>query len=934
MNNFATKHIGIKDDEIHEMLEDIGINTLEDLISKTIPENIYYGNKLSIGNPVSEPEVLAMAKNIANKNRLFTNFLGQGYYGTWTPSVIKRNILEDPSWYTAYTPYQAEISQGRLEMLINFQQMIIDLSGLDIANASLLDEATACSEAVNMAHNYTKNKKQTFLASTHLHPQTLTILQTRSNALGTQLIVCDDEEMKHQIEHNDDIFGVVTQPLQTNGAFVDYKELNSIAKSKEIITIGCFDVLALVVFKSAEEMDYDIAVGNTQRFGVPLGFGGPHAAFLATKDTYKRLIPGRLIGVSKDKNDNLAYRMSMQTREQHIKRDKATSNICTAQVLLAIMAVSYVIHHGKKGILEIAKTVYNKTHSLGDILTQHNFKLVSDTYFDTLSIQTNDAKTLWKKALDNEINIRLSGDNTLTIAIDETTSNHDIEALLKIFDINDNFKTKDYDIDSALTRNSDILTHPVFNIYTSETELMRYLKRLANKDIALNHSMISLGSCTMKLNAATEMMAIDQEGFSNLHPYVPENQALGYKELSDDLIDCLTSMTGYDHVSLQPNAGSQGEFAGLLAIKRYHETNKEARDVCLIPSSAHGTNPASASMVGMQIIIIKCDKNGNVDVADLEEKAITHKDRLAALMITYPSTHGVFEEEITRICDIIHTNGGQVYVDGANLNALVGVTKMGEFGADVSHLNLHKTFAIPHGGGGPGIGPIGVKKHLIPFLPGNPLEKESGAVSATKFGSASILPISWSYIRLLGDSGLEKSTKTAILNANYIAKKLSVSYDILYANANNFVAHECIIDIRPIKEQSGITEEDIAKRLMDYGFHAPTMSFPVAGTLMIEPTESESKQEIDRFIEAMLSIYDEIMEVINNEVDKEQNVLKNAPHIAKEVISWVHPYSMQKAFYPVKNLENNKYFPSINRVDNVYGDRNLFCSCPDISQFQ
>ncbi len=933
MNNFASRHIGIKDYEIDSMLTEIGVQTLEELISGTIPESIYYGNELQVGHALSEQRVLAAAKNIAAKNKLFTNFLGQGYYGTWTPSVVKRNILENPSWYTAYTPYQAEISQGRLEMLINFQQMIIDLTGLDFSNASLLDEATACSEAVNMAHNFAKNKKSIFLAHEALHPQTLTILQTRSDALGTQLVVCSLEEMQEHITTNDDVFAIVTQPFATNGSFIDYSALNTLAAEQNITTIGCFDVLALTLCKSASEMHYDIAVGNTQRFGVPLGFGGPHAAFLATKEAFKRLIPGRLIGVSKDKNDNIAFRMSMQTREQHIRRDKATSNICTAQVLLAIMAVSYAIHHGKEGVRAIAQSVYNKAHSLGELLVA-KYALVSTQYFDTISIRTPNAPELWQRALDNEINIRLLDEQTLTIAIDETTSKHDILNLLQTLDINDEYVIKDHQIPSELARETDLLTHPIFSEYTSETELMRYLKRLEDKDIALNHSMISLGSCTMKLNAATEMIAIAQEGFSNLHPYVPMNQAQGYQQLCGDLVKYLSNITGYDSISLQPNAGSQGEFAGLLAIKRYHEANGDIRDVCLIPSSAHGTNPASASMVGMHIVIIKCDTYGNVDVADLEEKAIQYSERLAALMVTYPSTHGVFEAEITRICDIIHAHGGQVYVDGANLNALVGVTKMGKFGADVSHLNLHKTFAIPHGGGGPGVGPIGVRKHLTPFLPGNPLEQHSGAVSAANFGSASILPISWSYIKLLGDDGLEKATKIAILNANYIAKKLSTAYTILYTNSHNLVAHECIIDIRPIKEQHGITEEDIAKRLMDYGFHAPTMSFPVAGTLMIEPTESESKKEIDRFIEAMLCIHAEIMQVANAEVDAQDNVLKQAPHTAKEIINWEHSYSMQKAYYPVKGLEDNKFFPSVNRIDNVYGDRNLFCSCPDISSFE
>jgi glycine dehydrogenase len=930
MGNFATRHIGLKPSDIDLMLSTIGVDNIDDLISKTVPKSIFGGNKLELKEGMSEERVLARAQSLAAKNKLNINFLGQGYYGTHTPSVIKRNLLENPGWYTAYTPYQAEISQGRLEMLINFQQMIIDLTALDIANASLLDEASAAAEAVNMAYNFHRGKKTSFIVDNNLHPQTLSVLNTRASALGLNMIVATIDETTDF----SDVFAVVSQVLNTNGAFVDYTKTNLKAQENEVVTIGCFDILALVLMQNAKEMNYDIALGSTQRFGVPLGFGGPHAAFIATLDKYKRLIPGRIIGVSKDKNDNIAYRMSMQTREQHIRRDKATSNICTAQVLLAVMAVSYAIYHGKDGLKNIAKSIYNKTHSLGDILQQNGSELISSNYFDTLSIKTNNAKQLWQKALDLGINIRLLSDDILTIALDETTSTHDINQLLNVFDIKYKFEMKDYDIKNELLRNDEILTHKVFNSYTSETEMMRYLKRLENKDITLSHSMIALGSCTMKLNAATQMITIANAGFANLHPYVPADQTKGYQELSNELCDYLTTITGYDAVSLQPNAGSQGEFAGLLAIKKYHKSLGEGqRNICLIPASAHGTNPASAVMVGMKVVIVKCDKNGNVDIDDLTIKANQYSDNLAAIMITYPSTHGVFEEEIKHICDIVHQNGAQVYLDGANLNAMVGLSRMGDFGADVSHLNLHKTFAIPHGGGGPGVGPIGVKQHLAEFLPGNPLEFDSGAVSAANFGSASILPISWAYIKLLGKNDLELATKMAILSANYIAKRLGSYYPILYTNHNNVVAHECIVDLREIKTKTGITEEDVAKRLMDYGFHAPTMSFPVAGTLMIEPTESESKVEIDRFITAMQSIYNEIKAVENGDASRENNVLKNAPHTAKETMNWQYPYSIKAALYPVKNLEYDKYFPPVKRIDNAYGDRNLFCSCPDIQEF-
>jgi glycine dehydrogenase len=928
MEHFTHRHIGTHAKVQQQMLDDTGFKTLDELIQKTVPKNIFFGNRLEIDEGRSEAEVLQYAQKLSAKNKLYTNFIGGGYYGTITPSVIKRNLLENPSWYTAYTPYQAEISQGRLEMLLNFQQMIIDLTGLDIANASLLDEATAAAEAMMLAKNFNrKNKSQTLIVDKNLHPQIINILETRAHPIGITLNIADIT----QVDFND-CFAVILSHIATTGEINDWSKVCHSATQKGVVSIIATDPLALTLLKTPGEMGADIAIGVTQRFGVPLGFGGPHAAFLATKEELKRLIPGRIIGVSKDTLGNQALRMALQTREQHIRRDKATSNICTAQVLLANIAASYAIYHGSSGLKHIASTINTKALNIAKSVAE-KYHIVSDTIFDTITIVDKNAQNLYTKALENGINGRLHGD-LFSISIDETTSLQDIEKLLTVLGVELQESTQELSKD--MLRNSDFLTHPVFNSYTSETEMMRYLKRLEDKDIALNHSMIALGSCTMKLNSATQMMAIGLEGFANLHPLVPEDQAYGYLQLIDELERYLATITGYDSVSLQPNAGSQGEFAGLLAIRNYHKSiNQEHRNICLIPSSAHGTNPASAVMAGMKVVVVNCLENGDVDVQDLQEKAQKHKENLSTLMITYPSTHGVFEEEIRNICEIIHNNGGQVYLDGANLNAMIGVTRMGDFGADVSHLNLHKTFAIPHGGGGPGVGPIGVKKHLADFLPGDPQKFGDLAVSAAKYGSASILPISWSYIKLLGKYGLEQATKVAILHANYIAQKLGSYYPILYKNHNDLVAHECIIDIREIKKTTGISEEDVAKRLIDYGFHAPTMSFPVAGTLMIEPTESESKTEIDRFIDAMISIYDEIQEIENGSADVDNNVLKNAPHTAFELVSdWQYPYSREKACYPVKSLQQSKYFPPVKRIDNVYGDRNLFCSCPSIDEFE
>ncbi|MBT3195145.1 MAG: aminomethyl-transferring glycine dehydrogenase [Candidatus Ruthia sp.] len=930
-NEFLDRHIGPSAQEITSMLESINCKTVDEVVSKTVPDSILFGNRMDVEEGLTERDSLELAAKLANENVLATNFIGQGYYGTLMPTVIQRNILENPGWYTAYTPYQAEISQGRLEMLLTFQQMIIDLTGMDISNASLLDEPTAAAEAMMMAKRANKkNKSNRFLVDKNTHPQTITILQTRAKPIGIELVIED-------INNNNfsDCFAVLMQSPGTNGEVRDLTQDISKAKEAGVLSIVACDILALTLIKTPAEMGADIAIGNSQRFGVPMGFGGPHAAFLATRDEFKRMVPGRIIGVSKDVHGNPAMRMSLQTREQHIRRDKATSNICTAQVLLAVLAAAYGIYHGAKGLKKIASKVHAKASGLATSLTSAGFELASEQFFDTITINTTDAQALFAKAQAQNINLRLLSDNQLTIAVDETTTTQDLSELLAIFSV-DALTESESSLATDMLRSSGYLTHPVFSHYHSETEMMRYLKRLENKDIALNHSMIALGSCTMKLNAATQMYPISLPGFSSLHPYAPVDQTKGYQQLFKDLEYSLCEVTGYDAVSLQPNAGSQGEFAGLLAIHSYHESRGDFdRNICLIPSSAHGTNPASAVMAGMKVVIVKCDESGNIDIDDLKAKAEKHTDKLSAIMVTYPSTHGVFEVEIKQVCDIIHQHGGQVYLDGANLNAMVGITRMGEFGADVSHINLHKTFAIPHGGGGPGMGPIGVKAHLAEFLPGDPLIKDSNAVSAAMYGSASILPISWSYIKLLGKYGMQRSTEVAIVSANYMANELKEFFPILYQGDQGFVAHECIVDIRPLKEQSGISEEDIAKRLMDYGFHSPTMSFPVAGTLMIEPTESESKHEIDRFITAMASIHNEIQKVIEGTWDKDNNPLKNAPHTALEMAGeWGYPYSREAALYPVESLKHSKYFPPVKRIDNVYGDRNLFCSCITTEEFE
>ncbi len=929
-NEFLDRHIGPSKADVKTMLNSINCASVEEVIANTVPQSILFGNRMAVDEGLTERDTLNLATSLANQNQLFRNFIGQGYYGTLMPAVIQRNILENPGWYTAYTPYQAEISQGRLEMLLNFQQMIIDLTGMDISNASLLDEPTAAAEAMMMAKRANKkNKSNRFLVDINTHPQTITILQTRATPLDIELVIED-------IQGNNfsDCFAVLIQSPGTNGEVRDLT--NDIAKAKDsgVLTIVACDLLALTLLKTPAEMGADIAIGNSQRFGVPIGFGGPHAAFLATRDEFKRMVPGRIIGVSQDVLGNPAMRMSLQTREQHIRRDKATSNICTAQVLLAVLAAAYGVYHGPKGLRKIGEKVHTKAINLAKSLTDAGFELVAQQFFDTLTIRTNEATSLFNKAQSQGINLRLINDSELCIAVDETTTENDLIELLNVFSIESLAQGDDTAVANCL-RSSEYLTHPVFSSHHSETEMMRYLKRLENKDIALNHSMIALGSCTMKLNAAVQMYPISLPGFSRLHPYAPIDQTQGYQQLFKDLEHALAEVTGYDAVSLQPNAGSQGEFSGLLAIHSYHQSRGDhGRNICLIPSSAHGTNPASAVMAGMKVVIVKCDESGNIDIDDLKVKAEKYSDKLSAIMVTYPSTHGVFEVEIKQVCDIIHSFGGQVYLDGANLNAMVGITRMGEFGADVSHINLHKTFAIPHGGGGPGMGPIGVKAHLAEFLPGDPLDRNSNAVSAAMYGSASILPISWSYIKLLGKYGMQRSTEVAIVSANYIANELKSYFPILYTADNGFVAHECIIDIRPLKELSGISEEDIAKRLMDYGFHSPTMSFPVAGTLMIEPTESESLHEMNRFIKAMVSIHGEIQKVISSEWDKDNNPLKNAPHTALEMAGeWNYPYSREEALYPVESLKHSKYFPPVKRIDNVYGDRNLFCSCITTEDF-
>ncbi|QSL91513.1 aminomethyl-transferring glycine dehydrogenase [Ectopseudomonas toyotomiensis] len=941
-NEFIARHIGPRDADTAAMLELLGYDSVDALTGAVIPESIKGTSILGEQPGLSEADALAKIKAIAAKNQQFKNYIGQGYYGTHTPSPILRNLLENPAWYTAYTPYQPEISQGRLEALLNFQTLISDLTGMQIANASLLDEATAAAEAMTFCKRLSKNKAaNTFFVSQHCHPQTLDVLRTRAEPLGIDIEVGDEAAITDASAY----FGALLQYPASNGDIFDYRALVERFHAANALVAVAADLLALTLLTPPGEFGADVALGSAQRFGVPLGFGGPHAAYFATRDAFKRDMPGRLVGMSVDRFGKPALRLAMQTREQHIRREKATSNICTAQVLLANIASMYAVYHGPKGLTEIAQRIHSFTAILALGLTKLGHSVEQQHFFDTLSIKTG-AKTaeLHAKARAAGINLREIDAERLGLSLDETTDQAAVEALLNLFAtdqaapaVNDLAAQIASRLPQGLLRQSAILQHEVFNRYHSETELMRYLRKLADKDLALDRSMIPLGSCTMKLNAASEMIPVTWPEFGNLHPFAPVEQAAGYTQLTTELEAMLCAATGYDAVSLQPNAGSQGEYAGLLAIRAYHlSRGDDQRDICLIPQSAHGTNPATASMAGMRVVVTACDARGNVDIADLKAKAEEHKDRLAAIMITYPSTHGVFEEGIREICQIIHDNGGQVYIDGANMNAMVGLCAPGQFGGDVSHLNLHKTFCIPHGGGGPGVGPIGVKSHLSPFLPGHGhMERKIGAVSAAPFGSASILPITWMYITMMGGNGLKRASQMAILNANYIARRLEEHYPVLYSGEGGLVAHECILDIRPLKDSSGISVDDVAKRLIDFGFHAPTMSFPVAGTLMIEPTESESKEELDRFCDAMIAIREEIRAVEQGRLDKDDNPLKNAPHTALELVGeWHHAYSREQAVYPLASLIEAKYWPPVGRVDNVYGDRNLVCACPSIEAYQ
>jgi glycine dehydrogenase len=951
--DFIRRHIGPSEAEMADMLECVGAESLDDLMQQTVPEGIRLPESLSVGESQTEAQALAYLKTVASKNQVNRSYIGMGYSDTLTPNVILRNVLENPGWYTAYTPYQPEIAQGRLQALLNFQQVTIDLTGMELASASLLDEATAAAEAMGLAKRVSKNKKSNlFFVADDVHPQTFDVIQTRADMFGFDVVVGKADEAA-----NHDVFGALLQYPGTTGAVNDLTDIIAQVQANKGIVAVSADIMSMVLLKAPSEMGADVVLGSAQRFGVPMGYGGPHAAFFATRDAYKRSLPGRIIGVSKDTRGRPALRMALQTREQHIRREKANSNICTAQVLLANMASFYAVYHGPDGL----KTIASRIHRFADILaagiSQHADKglsLANNTWFDTITVNVGDKKdAIVAAAHAAKMNLRTDIEGAVGISLDETTTRDDIQSLFNVLlgddhgiDINlldQQIVAKgSQSIPAELVRISDILTHEVFNSYQSETEMLRYIKSLEDKDLALNHSMISLGSCTMKLNATAEMIPVTWPEFGKLHPFAPVEQAQGYSQMLSELSEWLLDITGYDALSMQPNSGAQGEYAGLIAIQRYHESRNEGhRNICLIPSSAHGTNPASAQMVSLKVVVVNCDKNGNVDLADLRKKAAEVADNLSCAMITYPSTHGVYEETIKEMCDIVHEFGGQVYLDGANMNAQVGITSPGHIGSDVSHLNLHKTFCIPHGGGGPGMGPIGVKSHLAPFLPNHKVidtgntSAGNGAVSAAPWGSASILPISYMYIKMMGSAGLKKATEVAILNANYIANKLDGHYNVLYRGRNGRVAHECIIDLRPIKEASGVTEVDIAKRLNDYGFHAPTMSFPVAGTLMIEPTESEAKVELDRFIEAMVCIRAEAAKVETGEWSATDNPLHNAPHTLDDICdaNWDRSYDRHTAAYPVASVAKNKFWPSVNRIDDVFGDRNLICSCPSIESY-
>ncbi|HFQ5213012.1 TPA: aminomethyl-transferring glycine dehydrogenase [Vibrio vulnificus] len=942
-HEFVGRHNGPNHADQQKMLSTINAESLDALIAQTVPAQIRLEKPMQLAEAQSEADMLASIKKFADLNQVKRTFIGQGYYNTFTPNVILRNVLENPGWYTAYTPYQPEISQGRLESLLNYQQMVMDLTGMDIANASLLDEATAAAEAMTLCQRAGKSKSKVFFVADDVHPQTIEVIKTRAKYFGFDVVIGNVDALPQT-----EAFGALLQYPSTTGEVRDLTDVIAQAQANKTLVSVATDLLASALVKPAGEMGADVVIGSAQRFGVPMGYGGPHAAFMATREQHKRTMPGRVIGVSIDAKGNQALRMAMQTREQHIRREKATSNICTAQALLANMASFFTVYHGEEGIRTIARRTHHMTAILAAGLTKSGYELAHNAFFDTITINTGDkTQALYAKAQAADINLRLL-DGQIGISFDETTTVADIDDLFAIFDVKENVNALSTDIagnefaaiPEACRRTSRFLTHPVFNTHHSETQMMRYLKQLENKDFSLTHGMIPLGSCTMKLNAAAEMIPVTWPEFGALHPFAPIEQAAGYTALAEDLKAKLCEITGYDAFSLQPNSGASGEYAGLIAIQRYHESRGEGhRNVCLIPSSAHGTNPATAAMVSMKVVVVKCDENGNIDLVDLAAKIEKHQENLSSIMITYPSTHGVYEEQVKEVCEMVHAAGGQVYLDGANMNAQVGLTSPGFIGSDVSHLNLHKTFCIPHGGGGPGMGPIGVKSHLAPFLPGhieNGVEGKEFAVSAADLGSASILPISWAYIAMMGADGLTEATKVAILNANYVMERLRPHYPVLYRGTNGRVAHECIIDIRPLKEETGISEEDIAKRLMDYGFHAPTMSFPVAGTLMVEPTESEDLEELDRFCDAMIAIREEMTKVKNGEWPLENNPLVNAPHTQVDLMEeqWDRPYPREIACFPSAATKRSKYWPTVNRVDNVYGDRNLVCSCPGIENYE
>jgi glycine dehydrogenase len=933
--DFANRrHIGPSPQEMQNMLGLLGCDTLDALIDDTLPKSIRQSQPLDFGKAKSERELLHHMRLTASKNKVLSSLIGQGYYGTVTPPVIQRNILENPAWYTAYTPYQPEISQGRLEALLNFQTMVTDLTGLEIANASLLDEATACAEAMTMAQRVAKSKVKAFFVDENCHPQNIAVMQTRAKPLGIEVIVDAPERMVA-----DQVFGAIFQYPGTYGHVHDFTQPIADLHAAKAIGIICADPLALTLLKEPGAMDADIAVGSTQRFGVPVGYGGPHAAYMASKEAYKRAMPGRIVGVSIDSHGGKAYRLSLQTREQHIRREKATSNVCTAQALLAVMASFYAVFHGPEGLKAIAQRIHRKTVRLAKGLEAAGFKVEPEAFFDTITVNVGVLqKTVMQAAVAEGVNLRAVGTDKVGISLDERTRRATTEAVWRAFGIThaDDDLSPDYRVPETLHRRSKYLEHDVFHMNRAETEMMRYMRRLADRDLALDRAMIPLGSCTMKLNSAAEMMPVSWREFSLLHPFAPKDQALGYEEMIADLSDKLCQITGYDAISMQPNSGAQGEYAGLLTIAEYHRSRGEGhRNICLIPTSAHGTNPASAQMVGWTVVPVASAENGDIDVADFRAKVEQHSQDLAGCMITYPSTHGVFEETVHEVCGIIHQHGGQVYIDGANMNAMVGLSRPGDLGGDVSHLNLHKTFCIPHGGGGPGMGPIGVKAHLTPHLPGHPEgEGEVGPVSAAPFGSPSLLPISWAYCLMMGGEGLTQATRVAILNANYIAKRLEGAFDVLYKGPTGRVAHECILDVRPFADSADVSVDDIAKRLIDCGFHAPTMSWPVSGTLMVEPTESETKAELDRFCDAMLAIRGEIAEIEAGRMDPTNNPLKNAPHTSNDLIGdWDRPYSREQGCFPPGAFRVDKYWPPVNRVDNVYGDRNLVCTCPPMSDY-